>query len=109
MPKHNIAVMLILGIVTCGIYTIYWMYQAREEFRNYSGRYDINPGLELLLCLLCFPYYYYWVYKFSSDIAAFQASSGRPVTDNSALNLIIALLGLGWLSDLLIQDQLNKL
>lgn len=107
--KRNIFVMLLLSFLTCGIYNLYWMYAARDEFKNYSGYPDINPGLELLFCLLCFPYYYYWVYKFSADIYRYQQENGRVAADISVLNLILAIFGLGLVSDLLIQNNLNEL
>lgn len=108
MQKRNIGVMLILSFVTCGIYNVYWMYMAREEFRQYSGQ-EINPGLELLLNLLCFPFFYYWLFKFSSDIANVQRAKGRPVSDNAVINLLLAIFGLGLVSELIIQSQLNDL
>ena len=109
MKKRNVIVMLILCFITCGLYTIYWMYAAREEFRNVSGYSDINPLLELLLCLICFPYYYYWVYKFSADIGKYRQETGRRGSDVSVINLILAIFGFGLVSDLIIQTQLNEL
>ena len=109
MKKRNIIAMVILSFITCGIYNIFWMYLARAEFKEYSGYDDINPGLELLLNLICFPFFFYWVFKFSSDIAKFQGETGRAVNDNSVINLILAILGFGLISELIIQSQLNDL
>ncbi|MBO5307498.1 MAG: DUF4234 domain-containing protein [Lentisphaeria bacterium] len=109
MTQRSIIVMVILTFITCGLYNIFWMYMARAEFKQYANYSDINPALELLLCLLCFPFFYYWVFKFSADIAKFQGETGRAVTDNSVINLILAILGLGLVSELIIQNQLNEL
>ena len=109
MKERNLAVMFLLGFITCGIYNLCWMYMSRDEFKNFSGNNSINPGLEILLCLLCFPYYYFWVYKACDDIAQFQAATGRPVTNNGVLCIVLTIFGLGWITPLIIQDQLNKL
>ena len=101
--------MLILTIVTCGIYNLYWMYAARSEFQRISGYPDINPGLELLLNILCFPFFFYWIYKFSSDIARYQADTGRYVNDTGLINLLLAIFGFGIVSEIIIQSQLNEL
>ena len=109
MQKRNIAVMLILSFITCGIYNLCWMYLARDEFKRLSGYEDINPGLELFLAIICFPFFYYWIYKFSADIAKYQAENGKYVCDNGVVNLLLAIFGLGLVSELLIQSQLNEL
>lgn len=101
--------MLILTILTCGIYNLFWMYLARCEFRQLSGYENINPGLELLLNILCFPFFFYWIFKFSSDIARYQTENGRYVNDVSVINLLLALFGFGLVSELIIQSQLNDL
>ncbi|MBO7148066.1 MAG: DUF4234 domain-containing protein [Lentisphaeria bacterium] len=109
MPKRSIIVMLILTFVTCGIYNLFWMYSARCEFQDFSGYSDINPGLELLLSILCFPFFYYWIYKFSADIVRYQTENGRYVNNNTMINLLLAVLGFGIISELIIQSQLNEL
>lgn len=109
MQKRSIIVMLILSFITCGIYNLIWMYLARTEFQKLSGYSDINPALELLLTILCFPFFYFWVYKFSSDIARYQAETGRYVSDTGIINLLLAIFGLALVSELIIQSQLNEL
>lgn len=101
--------MIVLTFITCGIYNIFWMYLARSEFKEFSGYSDINPGLELLLNILCFPFFFFWIYKFSADIARYQAETGRYVNDNGVINLLLAIFGFGLISELIIQSQLNEL
>ena len=108
MKNRSIIVMLILSFVTCGIYNLFWIYISRDEFKKYTGWNDINPGLELLFMLICFPYFYYWLYKFSTDIAHLQQKQGRMVTNNAIINLVLAILGFGLVSELIIQSQLNE-
>lgn len=109
MKKRNIILMLLLTFLTCGIYNIFWMIMARQEFKMLSGDQTISPFLELFLSIICFPYFFYWIYKFSTEITRYQHTHGLIVKDNSALNLVLAVFGLGLISELLIQDQLNEL
>ena len=63
--KRNLAVSIILTIVTCGIYGIYWFIVMTDDTKNVSG--DINGasgGVAFLLTLVtCNIYGYYWAYK----------------------------------------------
>ena len=40
----------------CNLYGWYLLFTAHTELKNYLGREDINPVVELLLTFLCFPY-----------------------------------------------------
>lgn len=108
MKKRSIAMMIVLSFVTCGIYNLYWIYASRNEFKQLSQDQSINPAVELLLCLLCFPYFFYWLYKFSADLAKYQSEKGQYCQDNSIINLLLAIFGLGLISELIIQNQLNS-
>ena len=109
MQKRSIVVKHILTFITCGIYNLFWMYLARSEFKHFSGYSDINPGLELVLNILCFPFYFYWLYKFSADIARYQQENGRYVSDTGLVNLLLAFFGFGIVCPFIIQSQLNDL
>ncbi len=109
MTQRSIVSMILLSIVTCGIYDLYWMYHARSEFQQLSGDTTIKPGTELLFSIICLPYTIYWIYKFSTDIANYQKEHGLQVADNAVLNVILALVCLIPVSCLLIQKQLNEL
>lgn len=38
----------LLGILTCGIYSLYWWYTVNQEAKNYEPRLDVEPTLSLL-------------------------------------------------------------
>jgi len=46
------ALVIILSIVTCGIYAWYWIYKMSEELQRATGKSTISPGVELLLCIV---------------------------------------------------------
>lgn len=103
-----IATAIILTIVTCGIYGLFWLYWISRDLRNYLGRTDVSPGTELLLCILCFPYAIYWVYKSTKLVQEAQKKVGIETTeDKTVLNIILAVFGLVIVSMAIIQDDLN--
>ncbi len=100
---------LVLSIVTCGIYLLYWIYKVSEETQTYSGSTTTSPGLEVILCLFtCGIYYIYWFYKYSKLIVECQQKAGIQPDDNSLICLLLAIFGLGTVSALIMQGSLNK-
>ncbi|MEI7884059.1 MAG: DUF4234 domain-containing protein [Clostridia bacterium] len=99
---------LLLSIITCGIYFLYWLYITADEIRVYLQDESINPGMELLLSIICFPYVIYWFYKFGKLAGTAQAKAGEMVDDNSTLFILLAIFGLTIVGAMIMQGQLNK-
>lgn len=110
MQKRNIAVAIILTIVTCGIYGIYWFIKMTDESNELLGDPTQTSGaIAFLLSLVtCGIYAIYWYYKMGKKIFEIGLKHNRPASDNSVLYLILALVGLGIVNYCLIQDELNK-
>lgn len=106
--QKDILVVLLLTILTCGLYSLFWIYDTGLQLKQRLNTPD-SPGLDLLLCLICFPYVYFWYYKTSKQVAAAEAAAGLPVSDNAVLNLLLVFFGLGIVSILIIQGQLNAI
>ena len=106
--EKNIAVCIILAIVTCSIYMWFWMYNMIKKIRMLSNDTSDMIGEYLLLMLV--PYYnIYWVYTRGKKISEEAARRGIQITDNSVLYLILNLLGLSIVSYAMMQNDLNKL
>lgn len=100
---------LVLILITCGIYNLYWIYKVSDETQKYSGETTLSPVVELLLCIFtCGLYYFYWNYKYGKMIAKCHERAGLAVEDNSVLYLILSVLGLGIINALIMQTSLNK-
>ena len=106
---------LLLILLTCGIYYLYFIYVVSRETQEFLDEPDTSPGLELLLCLLtCGLYNIYWDYKMGKRIAQMCVRVGLPPTDNAVLYLVLDLIGaggfasLGLLNPLLQQESLNR-
>ena len=106
--EKNIAVCIILAIVTCSIYMWFWMYNMIKKIRMLANDTSDMIGEYLLLMLV--PYYnVYWVYTRGKKISEEAARRGIQITDNSVLYLILNLLGLQIVSYAMMQNDLNKL
>ncbi len=102
---RNIVTAVILSLVTCGIYGIYWVVMLAREAVSVKDPAD-NALLEIVLCLfLPFLGFYLTEKKFSEGCAA----NGIPHTDNSILYLILGVVGLGIVNYCMMQNDLNKL
>lgn len=106
--EKNIAVCIILAIVTCSIYMWFWMYNMIKKIRMLANDTSDMIGEYLLLMLV--PYYnVYWVYTRGKKISEEATRRGIQITDNSVLYLILNLLGLSIVSYAMMQNDLNKL
>lgn len=64
IKDKNIAVCIILCIVTCGIYGIYWFICLTNDANTASGTFGTSGGVAFLLSIItCNLYGLYWAYK----------------------------------------------
>lgn len=68
-----------------------------------------DPGIDLLLCIFCFPYQLYWFYKYGKIMAEANARVGLPREDNSVLYLIMGFFGLHFVNAAIMQSNLNRI
>lgn len=106
ITRRDIVTAIILSIVTCGIYSIYWFVCLTNDMNKASGRNgDTNGGIAFLLTLVtCGIYGIYWAYKIGEkrDIVVSENSS------SNVLYLVLSLVGFGIVVYCLAQDALNK-
>jgi len=94
--RREPGLVLLLSLLTCGIYYIYWVYKVSGEVQDFLGEPDTPPVVELLLtALTCGLYLFYWDWKMAEKIATMQARVGLPSTNNALLYLVLNLLGAG--------------
>ena len=98
---------ILLSLVTCGFYGIYWIYKVSEETQNYSGEQDMTPVVDTLLCFVPF-YSLYWIYKQSQKITRMQTKAGLPPRDEAILHTVLGAF-VGIVAIFMFQDNLNKI
>ncbi len=108
--KRSPVAVLLLSIVTCGIYSLYLVYQISREVREFRGDSSIDPGLELLLCIItCGLYQIYWYYKYGKLVYDMELHVGiSGASDLSVILLLLPIFQFGVVSMLLLQTELNR-
>lgn len=103
---RSIPVAIILSIVTCGIYGIYWMIKLNDEVNLLSGEIQATSGgiVFLLSLVTCGIYSFYWLYKMGERCDRIKGVDGN----SSILYLIVGILGFSIIAYCLMQDTINK-
>ncbi len=106
IPKRSVATCIILSLITCGIYSIYWFVCLTNGINQASGKANETSGgtAYLLSLITCGLYGCFWAYKLGEkrDIIAKENGS------SNVLYLILFFFGLGIIVHALAQDSLNK-
>lgn len=107
--ERNIIMAIVLSIVTCGIYGIYWTYKLVEESNEASGETTPSPISVILLAIVtCGIYELYWYYIVGKRMQVAGQRHGVQIEERSVLYLILGIVGLAFVNDILIQVDLNK-
>ena len=110
IQQRNIAVCIILSIVTCGIYGLYWLVCLTNDTNTAAGTTDgTSGGMVLLLTIVtCNIYSLYWGYKQGEKIDIAKQKKGMPSSNSNVLYLLLCLFVpvVAWA---LMQNELNNL
>ena len=111
IQKRNTALYVILSIVTCGIFGLYWFCTLNNDTNKVSGHPEATGGVAALLLTIitCGIYSLFWMYNMGMRIDEEKMRRGMPCGNTGTLYLILALVGFGWVSEILLQGELNKL
>ncbi len=106
-PRHPAAV-IAFSVITCGIYTFYWIYAFSGEMKEYLKKEEINPATDLILCFICFPYIIYWAYRYSEFIQEAQGKAGGTVdNDLPLISLLMSFFGFFIVDMAIKQSKMN--
>lgn len=105
IKTRSIVTAIILTIITCGIYSIYWMVKLNDELNTIAQKRGISGGMLILLSIVtCGIYSYYWYYKMGENVDEINKnSSNTPI-----LYIILAIFGFSIVNLALMQDAINK-
>lgn len=114
IQQKNIALCIILSIVTCGIYGLIWFVKLTDETNMLAppspdGKPYTSGGIALLLMIVtCDIYGLYWAYKQGEKLDNAKAARGLPTSNQSVIYLILQLFVpvVGWA---LMQNQINEM
>lgn len=110
VKERNIAVCIILSIVTCGIYGLYWFVCLADDANSASGEDGTTGLLALLLTIVtCNIYGLYWAYRQGEKLDGAKASRNIPTSNSGILYLLLTLLGFSIIAWALMQNELNSI
>lgn len=109
VEEKNIPMYIILTLVTCGLFGMYWFVVMANDIKDLKGGDKPNGIVDLLLGIVtCGIYMWYCYYQYPKHIVDVQKAKGKEENDVSVIALICGVLGLGIVSLALIQNEVNK-
>ncbi len=112
IQERNIVLCIVLSLVTCGIYGIYWFICMVNDVNTVAETpNDTNGVMVFILSIVtCSIYLLYWLFKAGEKIQTAQEKRNIAGTQNQGvIYLILTLFGLGIVAYALIQNELNKM
>lgn len=110
IQRRSIGLCIVLTIITCGIYGLYWLYCLAEDVNLATARPNApSGGLVLLLTIVtCDIYGLYWLYRAGDDLDRRRVAQGQMAGHLGILYLVLGVLGLSIVSYALMQSELNE-
>jgi len=118
IQRREPGLVLVLSIITFGIYLPFWYHGIYEDLKTLDGRTPTGHGfwLDFLFVILTFAIYGIWVdYQISQQIAEFEERNGLgPVQDTSIIAVILDVASYftafftNFVTSAIQQDQINR-
>ena len=108
--NRSIGLCIVLTLVTCGLYSLYWIYCLAEDVNLVTARPNgPSGGLVLLLDIVtCGIYGLYWLYRAGDDLDRQRVAQGQVPGHLGILYLVLAILSFSIISYALMQSELNE-
>lgn len=109
LKERNIALCIILSIITCGIYMWYWIVVLTDDTNQIANETGDTSGIMVIILSIvtCGIYGLFWAYKRGEKIDKAHQLRGEAASNGGILYLILYIFG-GIISLALIQNEVNK-
>lgn len=109
--EHGVALGIVLSLVTCGLYNVYWNYRQFQSMNRLLDRQEFDFVLWLVLSLVtCGIFHIYYEYKMGRELQLWMSGNGWDVSPNlSLVGLVLSCFGLTVVADAVYQHELNRL
>ena len=109
IKQRSVAMVIILTLITFGIYGLYWMYAITGELSHATNDPNFSGAKALIFLFLTFGIYgLFWYYIVGQKMAEMQRQHNMLIKDNGVLYIVLAIFVLGIISDAIIQAEMNK-
>ncbi len=110
LTNRSVVAVILLTVVTCGIYGLYWVYDTMNSLEQTTGQQSsVNAIACLLLCIFVAPVGFI-LFGMGADeqINMIKAQRGIPTKDNKVMYMILGFF-LPIVLLPMVQDEINKL
>jgi hypothetical protein len=106
--KNEPIVVLLLGIITCGFYYIYWNLKVAEVFNKVCEKELISPVIAVLAGL-CMPVHVYFYYLAGQGLDTLADIINKPDLKNKGTLLMILGFLIAPVANMIVQGHLNEI
>lgn len=109
--KRDIATQIILTVITCGLYGLYWIATITDDVNMLNEDNNNTSGITVVLLsiLTCGLYLIYWNYDTGRKLYELGKKYDKEIADNSIVYLILSIFKADLVNLILMQSDLNKL
>ncbi len=106
--KNDPVMVLVLGIVTCGLYLVYWNMKTAEVINAVVGRELISPVIAIISGC-CMPVNVYFYYLCGQALGEMGEMTGNPNLKEKSTLLLILGIFFPMVSAMIIQGHINEI
>lgn len=112
VKEKSIGLCVVLSLVTCGIYSIYWLYTIAHDLNDLCESQNqekgAEPGLVVILSIVtCGIYLLYYLWKAGKMVSSLTRSNGHHPSDDSIVLMVLSILQLSLVSYCILQSHIN--
>lgn len=107
----NIPLYLVLSVLTCFLFDLYWNYRQMQTCNRLLGREEFHYWIWLFLCIITLGlYHFYYQYQMGRAIVEIQRRRRLQVTEGlPVLSVAATLIGFGVVTDCIHQLEINRI
>jgi len=107
--ENSPILVLVLGLLTCGLYLVYWNIKAAEVLNAVAGREVISPAIAVIsgCCVPVSIYYYYLAGQALGDLG--RVIGREQELSNKATLLLILGIFFPMVAAMIVQGHINEL
>ena len=112
VKEKSIGLCVVLSLVTCFIYSIYWLYTIAHDLNDLCESQNqekgAEPGLVVVLSIVtCGIYLLYYLWKAGKMVSSLTRSNGHHPSDDSIVLMVLSILQLSLVSFCILQSHIN--